>query len=189
MRAAERRRRAAALPLLVALAALVAAPGRAQERVFGEQGLTEKALVEALGAPAPRGADPALGATRGFRPAQPSAAPPAAARASILVTFVVGSAELTTSARAALDIVARALQSERLAPRSFTIEGHADPRGDDAANLALSQARARSVVDYLVARHGVAAARLEAVGFGSTRLLNPRDLTAPENRRVTLVAR
>jgi outer membrane protein OmpA-like peptidoglycan-associated protein len=161
-----------------------------QERVFREGALTEQSLVEALSPrDARRPADAApLGAERGFRPAEPAAAAPAG-RASILVTFVVGSAELTPQAKSALDIVARALQSERLAARSFDVEGHADPRGSEEGNRVLSQARARSVVDYLVAAHGVSSSRLAAVGMGSSRLLNRQDPTASENRRVTLVAR
>jgi OOP family OmpA-OmpF porin len=188
LQGAEARRRCRAAAAL--LGACLASVAGGQERVFREGALTEQALVEAL---SPRAAlrpseGTGLGAARGFRPADPTAAAPAA-RASIMVTFVVGSAELTPQARAALDIVAKALQSERLAARSFAVEGHADPRGSEAANQALSEARARSVVEYLVAAHGLPGGRLAAVGMGSSRLLNRQDPTARENRRVTLVAR
>ena len=177
-----RRRCVAAFVAGLGVVASVAVVG-AQERVFREGSVTERALVDALSPPP--GKD--LGATRGFKPANP--APAAPARASILVTFVVGSAELTPQAKSALDIVAGALRSERLAARSFTVEGHADPRGSVEGNLKLSQARAESVVAYLVAAHQVPPARLEAIGLGSSRLLNRADPTAAENRRVTLVAR
>ena len=174
----------------VAVLALCAgALADAQDRVFDERRLSEKALIDALGR-RPPAADAALGRTRGFKPSTPAPPPPdAPRRASILVTFVVDSAELTPRAKVALDVVARAMQSPQLADRAFTVEGHADPRGSEAHNLALSGARAASVVAYLVSAHGVAEGRLGAVGMGSSRLMNTRDPTAAENRRVTLVAR
>jgi outer membrane protein OmpA-like peptidoglycan-associated protein len=65
------------------------------------------------------------------------------------------------------------------------VEGHTDSTGDDQHNLELSQARAESVVSYLV-KSGIAADRLEAKGFGETRPLQAGD--SPDvlatNRRV-----
>ncbi len=57
--------------------------------------------------------------------------------------------------------------------KDLTIEigSHTDSRGSDSYNLKLSQARAQSVVDYLVLK-GVAKDRLVAVGFGETKLVN-----------------
>ena len=109
-------------------------------------------------------------------------------RASILVTFVTASADLTSDARRALDVLAGAMKSEKLISSRFTIEGHADPRGTDDFNLKLSLARAESVRGYLVESHGVAAERVNAVGKGSSALMNPSVPAAPENRRVTIVA-
>ena len=48
------------------------------------------------------------------------------------------------------------------------IEGHTDDRGRDDKNMALSQARAEAVRQYLI-EHGVAANRLTAKGFGETK--------------------
>lgn len=48
------------------------------------------------------------------------------------------------------------------------IEGHADERGSDEYNLALTQRRAASAKNWLVAR-GIAADRFEAVGYGEER--------------------
>ena len=50
-------------------------------------------------------------------------------------------------------------------------------------------ARAEKVRDYLVAHHGLAAARLQPEGNGASELLNPSRPTAPENRRGISVAR
>lgn len=70
-----------------------------------------------------------------------------------------------------------------------SIEGHTDSDGADAANLTLSQARAKAVKEYLVANYKIDAARLEAKGWGEGK---PIDANAtPEgkanNRRVELV--
>ena len=86
-------------------------------------------------------------------------------------------------------MLANAMQSERLANTRFTIEGHADPRGGDDYNMKLSTARAEAVREYLVTQRGLAADRLDAVGKGSSELLNTANVTAPENRRVTIVSK
>jgi len=198
---------------LLALAALLAAGScQAQERVMRENQVTEQSLIEALTPPKTAAAAPAapeaaasavLGPdgqpmrTRSFRPSVRPAAAAAAgtaatsaqqARASILVTFVTDSADLTARAKSALDVLAGAMKSEKLASVKFTIEGHADPRGGEERNMKLSQLRAESVRAYLTSQHGLAAERVNAVGKGSTALMNPSDPAAPENRRVTIVA-
>jgi len=66
------------------------------------------------------------------------------------------------------------------------VEGHTDTRGDNAANKALSQARADSVVKYLTEK-GIAAGRLEAMGYGEEKpLVKPEktDKDRADNRRV-----
>jgi peptidoglycan-associated lipoprotein len=51
------------------------------------------------------------------------------------------------------------------------LSAHTDSRGSDAKNLTLSQARAQSCVDYLANEKKIPIARLQAKGFGETRLL------------------
>lgn len=178
------------LPVLVVAAALAGGPALAQstdpapEKVLKESQVSEQTLVDALTPPV---------RTRSWRPGVAAAGTAAAgapqtAKASILVTFVTGKADLTADARQALDVLAAAMKSEKLASVRFTIEGHADPRGSEELNLRLSQARAESVRDYLTATHGVAADRIKAVGRGSSALMNPGEPAAPENRRVTIVS-
>ena len=50
----------------------------------------------------------------------------------------------------------------------FVLSGHTDSSGPEAYNQGLSERRAASVKKWLT-DNGVAASRLEAVGFGETR--------------------
>ena len=114
-------------------------------------------------------------------------APPKRNSASVLITFVTNSSELADSAKASLDVVARALHADRLMSYKFLVEGHADPRGNAEDNLRLSQARAVSVVNYLAEQHQISRDRLRPIGKGDTEPLNTRQIDAAENRRVTIV--
>lgn len=51
------------------------------------------------------------------------------------------------------------------------LSSHTDSRGNDSYNMALSQRRADSAVEYLV-RNGIERSRLVAKGYGESRLLN-----------------
>jgi OmpA-OmpF porin, OOP family len=105
---------------------------------------------------------------------------------SFLITFKTNSANLTQSALKSIDVLGRALQAEALASLKFAIEGHSDPRGSFQRNMRLSQARAETVVSYLVNNYQIKRDRLSAVGKGSTELYSPADPNASENRRVTI---
>lgn len=70
----------------------------------------------------------------------------------------------------------------------FSIEGHTDSIGTQAYNDWLSEARARSVADFL-AQEGVSSARMETEGFGENQPVAPNDTDAgrQKNRRVEIV--
>ena len=70
------------------------------------------------------------------------------------------------------------------------VDGHTDNRGGDAQNKALSERRARAVVDWLI-NHGVDARRLEAHGFGQRRPIaaNITTMGRAKNRRVEFLIR
>lgn len=108
------------------------------------------------------------------------------AAASLLITFETNSATLTLRAKQSLDVVARALKSEGLSPFRFSIEGHADPRGNESDNLELSRLRAESVALYLSGQHQIESDRLSTVGKGQSEMVNLLQTDAPENRRVTI---
>ena len=147
----------------------------AQDVLLHENEITEKAIIDQL-------APEKTGGTRSFRPMdnQPVSA-------SMLITFNTNSAELTHSAKQALDKVGRALNMDKLAEFSFVIEGHADLSGSYQLNQRLSKARAETVMNYLVQMHGIEPNRLTAIGKGYTELMNKDNPLAPENRRVTLI--
>jgi outer membrane protein OmpA-like peptidoglycan-associated protein len=69
--------------------------------------------------------------------------------------------------------------------KRIQIEGHASSEGSASHNKKLSDARAKSVMKWLT-EHGVAAARLSAIGFGIDRPIgdNSTETGREQNRRV-----
>ena len=100
------------------------------------------------------------------------------------VFFALDKAELAVDSVQLLDTLVRTLQ-EHPEITHLRIEGHTDSQGDSEYNMDLSQARAAAVRTYLIGE-GVEAGRLEAVGYGETRLLQEGDSDAVHatNRRV-----
>ncbi len=153
-----------------------------ENRLLHENEVSEAVVINAL-------APEKSSRTRSFIPlgeerdAKVSPAP----SASILITFNTNSAELTHGAKEALDKIGRALNMDKLAEFSFTIEGHADLSGTYQFNQHLSKARADTVKSYLINWHHIEPRRLSAIGKGYTELINKHNPLAPENRRVKLV--
>lgn len=73
---------------------------------------------------------------------------------------------------------------------NFSIEGHTDNRGKAEKNLALSQARAAVVKDWLIA-NGINASRLTSEGYGSDRAVadNATEKGRAENRRTEIIVK
>ncbi|MEL7146297.1 MAG: OmpA family protein, partial [Bacteroidota bacterium] len=65
---------------------------------------------------------------------------------------------------------------------SIELSSHTDSRQTDEYNQVLSQKRARSAVDYLISK-GIASSRLEARGYGESRLIIPNAQTEEEHQR------
>tara|TARA_R110002126_G_scaffold254247_1_gene397356 strand:+ start:61 stop:768 length:708 start_codon:yes stop_codon:yes gene_type:complete len=88
------------------------------------------------------------------------------------VQFVTGRAEIKPESHALLDAVVCLMnnpQGDYLVNGmgNLRVEGHTDSVGGNDMNMRLSQARAKSVADYLV-QAGLSASRVESVGFGET---------------------
>jgi outer membrane protein OmpA-like peptidoglycan-associated protein len=171
--------------VLTALSTLALHAGAEETRVLRGEEITESALINAL-TPEKGIRTRSIKVMRDQPGDQPGPAEKAAS-ASMLITFHTNSASLTPEARQSLDVVGRALNMDKLAPYKFAIEGHADPRGTPDFNQQLSQARAETVKDYLVRNHQIDEDRLVAIGKGDHELLDKKNPTAPENRRVTIV--
>lgn len=101
------------------------------------------------------------------------------------VTFKSGSPELVENAKTVLDGVAEELK--KFPEVKVEVQGHSDSMGNEAFNLALSQKRAQSVVDYL-ASQGVPAAQMTAKGYGQSAPIADNKTSAgrAQNRRVEM---
>ena len=97
------------------------------------------------------------------------------------IRFAEGSAAIDPASRGLLDEVAGALRP--CAGSIIAVTGHTDAKGDEAANLALSQARSVAVRNALGAR-GIDLAGVRAKGVGSSRPLRGLDVEDPANRRI-----
>lgn len=102
------------------------------------------------------------------------------------IQFKTGSANLTKSSYGTLDGVAALMQ--KIPTVNLEVQGHTDNKGKESKNLHLSETRAQAVVDYLVEK-GIAAERLRAVGYGSSKPIasNKKNAGRAQNRRVELV--
>lgn len=93
------------------------------------------------------------------------------------IYFRTASAQLDDASRPVLNTIADIVR--RCPDLTVLIAGHTDSDGSDAANQALSEARAQSVREYL-AGTGIPGSRLVTVGYGETRPQFPN--TTPENK-------
>lgn len=112
------------------------------------------------------------------------ASPAQAPTIDIRVFFEFDSALLKPEAVETLDVLGEALTHPSLDGYRFEIAGHTDARGGEAYNQSLSERRAQAVLDYLVERFAIAPGRIEVVGYGESRLLDPAHPERDTNRRV-----
>ena len=99
--------------------------------------------------------------------------------------FIAGKADLSESAKFVLHDLAKVLKNN---PNlKLKLEGHTSAEGDADFNQNLSVARAKAAVDFLINNEGIDAGRLEYVGYGSSKLKNPDNPNAPENRRTEFI--
>ena len=102
--------------------------------------------------------------------------------------FDTGRADLRPDSEPALGELAKLLKQNPALHASLV--GHTDMVADPALNLKLSQARAQTVVDALVAKYGIDGTRLAAFGAGpyAPVATNRTEEGRAKNRRVELVA-
>jgi len=93
------------------------------------------------------------------------------------VNFKTGSANLTDLSRYELDNVVTAMN--KYPNLTLEVGGHTDSSGSLEGNIALSDARAQAVKNYLTSK-GVSANKLSALGYGPERPVDTND--TPEGR-------
>lgn len=100
-----------------------------------------------------------------------------------IVNFAFDSSNLTSTAQANLDKLAKVLMDN--VDTNVNIYGYTDSKGSDDYNLALSQRRAAAVKSYLSGK-GIAASRLFTMGMGEQDPVasNDTDEGRAKNRRV-----
>jgi choice-of-anchor C domain-containing protein len=95
------------------------------------------------------------------------------------ILFDTGKFDLRPAATDALQKLAAIIKTNATLP--VVIEGHTDSVGQPQANQVLSENRAKAVMEWLVSKGGVAAARIKTKGFGQTAPVASND--TPEGRQ------
>ena len=102
------------------------------------------------------------------------------------IKFAFGASVFTDGTPPVLDKIVSVI--EKYPTANFSVEGHTDSIGTKGFNQSLSEARAKSVIEYLVSRN-VSADRMNAVGFGENSPIdtNVNPDGRSKNRRVEIV--
>ena len=101
------------------------------------------------------------------------------------ITFASGGSTLSDSFFKVMDSVVLVVQE--FEKTIIVSAGHTDSQGSDSSNQSLSERRAKAVADYLLQK-GVAAARIETIGFGEMQPVSDNGTSAGRalNRRVEI---
>ena len=103
------------------------------------------------------------------------------------ILFDVDKSEIKAQSKAALDEIGKLLKNNPTL--NLFVVGHTDLTGNLSHNMELSEARAKSVVDYLVKNYGIKSSRLSGHGLGPLCPVseNKTEEGRSLNRRVELV--
>ena len=105
------------------------------------------------------------------------------------VHFDLDRSTLSDSAVGEVEAVSAAVKSSGLgATGEFSLEGHCDALGSDGYNVPLSERRAKTVLDRLVALGALSPNRANTIGWGKQRPLDPANTPQAfaKNRRVAI---
>ena len=103
------------------------------------------------------------------------------------IFFKTGKATLTEKSVPALKNISKYLNSYK--SKKYFIVGHTDNVGNFAANMALSEARAKAVMKELISKYGVSSKQLKAYGVAnlSPMVSSTTDEGKAKNRKVEIV--
>lgn len=101
------------------------------------------------------------------------------------VLFDFGKASLKPAAQQSLDAAHAEINNLGLANAAIQVNGYTDRIGKDAPNLKLSQRRAESVANYMVAK-GVAPESITAVGYGKANPVTGNTCDAVKGRKALI---
>ncbi len=93
--------------------------------------------------------------------------------------FPFNQSTLTPDGKSKLDQLVAAIQGKNLKIDTLTVTGYADPLGNNAYNLKLSQDRAQAVSDYLSSK-GITADHVNVVGAGATNFVKELSACQPK---------
>jgi len=102
------------------------------------------------------------------------------------VNFASGKAKFAPGSEAKLDELYESLKA--YPDLRIEIQGYTDSWGKASANKALSEKRAKAVMNYLIDK-GIASYRLKAVGYGEVNPIASNQTTAgrAKNRRIEIL--
>jgi outer membrane protein OmpA-like peptidoglycan-associated protein len=103
------------------------------------------------------------------------------------INFEYNSDRIGEKAAPQVSALGQALSSPDLKGSTFVVAGYTDIKGGDTFNQSLSERRADAVKRYLAEKYHIDATSLVTVGYGKSRLKNPSNPVAAENRRVQVV--
>jgi outer membrane protein OmpA-like peptidoglycan-associated protein len=103
------------------------------------------------------------------------------------INFEYNSDKIGERAAPQVTALGQALSSAELKGSTFVVAGYTDIKGGDTFNQTLSERRADAVKRYLAEKYNIDATNLVTVGYGKTKLKNPSNPAAAENRRVQVV--
>jgi outer membrane protein OmpA-like peptidoglycan-associated protein len=165
--------------MLAMIGLLLAAGADAQPAAAQSKNEIIKTLVPARSPTRGISVEPASPAVAGLQKDLP--------KINLTITFESDSDRLTLAGQKLLDELGAALQDPSLKSFRFLIVGHTDGAGPELYNQQLSERRAAAVKAYLVSKSQIEEARLTAVGFGKSRLLDAGNPMSAENRRVEII--
>lgn len=107
-------------------------------------------------------------------------------RLALYINFDTGKSTIKPESRPTVDEIAKMMQEN--SELKIKVEGHTDNQGGAESNQKLSEARAKAVVEAIVAK-GVQASRLKPSGHGQAKPIadNKSEEGRAKNRRVELV--